>query len=55
VFLLRKGTPVKTIGDLLGHRTLQSTSTYLRFAIEDLREVALPVPAESKRRKAVRP
>jgi integrase len=55
VFLLRKGTPVKTIGDLLGHRTLQSTSTYLRFAIEDLRDVALPVPAESKRRKAVRP
>jgi len=55
VFLLRKGTPVKTIGDLLGHRTLQSTATYLRLAIEDLRDVALPVPAESKRRKAVRP
>lgn len=48
VFLLRKGTPVKTIGDILGHRTLESTWTYLRLAIEDLRDVALPVPTESK-------
>lgn len=53
VFLLRKGTPLKTIGDLLGHRTLQSTSTYLRLAIEDLRDVALPIPVESKGTKAV--
>ena len=54
VFLLRKGTPVKTISDLLGHRTLESTWTYLRLAIEDLRDVALPVPTESKDEKAVR-
>jgi integrase/recombinase XerD len=54
VFLLRKGTPVKTISDLLGHRTLESTWTYLRLAIEDLRDVALPVPTESAREKAVR-
>jgi site-specific recombinase XerD len=46
VFLLRKGTSVKTIGDILGHRTLQSTSTYLRLAVEDLRDVALPVPVD---------
>jgi len=54
VFLLRKGTPVKTISDLLGHRTLESTWTYLRLAIEDLRDVALPVPTESTGEKAVR-
>jgi site-specific recombinase XerD len=54
VFLLRKGTPLKTIGDLLGHRTLASTWTYLRLAIEDLRDVALPVPAEANEQKAVR-
>jgi len=56
VFLLRRGTTVKTIGDLLGHRTVESTSTYLRLAIEDLRDVALPVPTEpkAKERKAVR-
>ncbi len=53
LFLLRKGTSVKTVSDLLGHRTLQSTSTYLRLAIEDLRDVALPVPQEANE-KAVR-
>lgn len=54
VFLLRSGTAVKTISDILGHRTLESTSTYLRLAIEDLRDVALPVPTGSQERKAVR-
>ncbi len=54
VSLLRKGASVKTIGDILGHRTLESTWTYLRLAIEDLRDVALPVPTESNDRKAVR-
>ncbi len=55
VFLLRKGTQVKTIGDILGHRTLESTWTYLRLSLEDLRDVALPVPQESKVWKAVQP
>ena len=55
VSLLRKGAPVKTIGDILGHRTLESTWTYLRLAIDDLRDVALPVPPQAKDRKAVRP
>lgn len=54
VFLLRSGTAVKTISDILGHRTLESTSTYLRLAIEDLRDVALPVPTGSQEQKAVR-
>jgi integrase len=53
VFLLRKGTQVKTIGDILGHRTLESTWTYLRLSLEDLRDVSLPVPQESKVWKAV--
>ncbi len=55
VFLLRQGTQVKTIADILGHRTLESTWTYLRLSLEDLRDVALPVPPESRGRKAVRP
>jgi integrase/recombinase XerD len=42
--LLKTGTPLKTIGDILGHRTAESTSTYLRLATGDLREVALDVP-----------
>ena len=44
VYLLKSGTPLKTIGDILGHRSAVSTSTYLRLATGDLREVPLPVP-----------
>jgi integrase/recombinase XerD len=42
--LLRQGTPLKTIGDLLGHRSPSSTSIYIRLAVEDLRDVALSLP-----------
>ena len=56
VHLLRRGTSLKTIGDLLGHRSAEATCVYLRLSIEDLREVALPLPADplTDRRKAVR-
>lgn len=48
VHLLRQGTSVKAIGDLLGHRDAESTCVYLRLALEDLRGVALPVPETSE-------
>lgn len=44
VHLLRQGTSLKIIGDLLGHRSAESTCAYLRLAIEDLRDVALDLP-----------
>jgi integrase/recombinase XerD len=44
VHLLRQGTSLKAIGDLLGHRYADSTASYLRLATEDLREVGLSVP-----------
>jgi integrase/recombinase XerD len=44
VHLLRRGTPIKAIGDALGHRDPESTAVYLRLALKDLREVGLPVP-----------
>jgi integrase/recombinase XerD len=47
VHLLTGGTPLKTIGDILGHRSTESTSTYLRLATGDLREVPLPVPGRA--------
>jgi site-specific recombinase XerD len=47
VHLLRSGLSIKTIGDLLGHRTLESTCVYLRLATDDLREVALDLPADA--------
>jgi integrase/recombinase XerD len=49
--LLKNGTPLKTIGDILGHRTAESTSMYLRLATGDLREVALAVPGRDKRKE----
>jgi site-specific recombinase XerD len=42
--LLRQGTSIKTIGDLLGHRNPESTGIYLRLQVQDLRDVALPLP-----------
>ena len=50
VHLLRQGTPLKTIGDILGHRTAESTCVYLRLAIDDLREVALSLPVVGEQR-----
>lgn len=44
VSLLRDGTPMKIIGDVLGHRSAASTSVYLKLATEDLRSVALEIP-----------
>jgi integrase/recombinase XerD len=47
LYLFRRGLPLKTIGDLLGHRTPESTGVYIRLTTEDLREVALNVPTFS--------
>ena len=44
--LLGAGVGMKLIGDLMGHRSLASTSAYLRIQTDMLREVALDVPAE---------
>jgi integrase/recombinase XerD len=42
--LLTRGVGVKAIGDVLGHRSLESTCAYLRLDIDMLRGVALDVP-----------
>ena len=44
VHLLRQGTSLKAIGDLLGHRNTESTCVYLRLETDELRSVALEVP-----------
>ena len=41
--LLRKGFPLKTIGDALGHRNPQSTFIYTKAPTEDLRSVAFEI------------
>src|SRR5437879_11806617 len=48
VHLLKKGTPLKTIGDSLGHRSVESTSTYLRLATDDLRGGYLLCPVTKR-------
>lgn len=45
--LLRASVPLKSISDLLGHRSTASTGVYLKLATEDLRSVALDVPGET--------
>ena len=46
VSLLTGGVPIKVIGDILGHRSTQSTAIYLKLATDDLRAVALDLPEE---------
>lgn len=46
VEMLRASIPQKVIGDLLGHRSTESTAPYLKLATEDLRAIALEVPGE---------
>ncbi|HME73073.1 MAG TPA: site-specific integrase [Myxococcota bacterium] len=46
VHLLRQGVSLKTIGDVLGHRSADATCIYLRLSVEDLRDVALSLPRE---------
>ena len=43
--LLRGGVSLKMIGDVLGHCSERSTAAYLKLATEDLRSVALELPA----------
>lgn len=49
IHLLRQGTPLKAIGDLLGHRSAESTCVYLRLHVEDLRDAGLDLPQEARR------
>jgi integrase len=48
VHLLRQGVSMPDIGGALGHRDPQSTTIYLRLAVDDLRTVGLPVPMGAK-------
>ena len=46
VSLLRAAVPRKVIGDVLGHRSAESTIPYLKLATEDLRAIALEIPGQ---------
>jgi integrase/recombinase XerD len=42
--LYRRGVPLKTIADLLGHLSINTTARYARVHLQELREAALPWP-----------
>jgi site-specific recombinase XerD len=46
VSLLRAAVPLKIIGDVLGHRSTESTAVYLKLATEDLRAIGLNISKE---------
>jgi site-specific recombinase XerD len=43
--LLRGGVSLKAISDILGHQDPNTSAQYLRLDMDDLKQVALPVPA----------
>lgn len=51
VRLLTRGVGIKTIGDLLGHRSFESTQVNLRLDTDLLRAIALPVPRSPRTRR----
>ena len=48
VSLLHADVPLKSIGDLLGHRSAESTEIYLRLATEDLRAISIDLPGKGE-------
>ena len=46
VSLLARGLPLKSIGDVLGHRSTEATNVYLKLATSELRAVGLDIPLE---------
>jgi integrase/recombinase XerD len=42
--LLRSAVPLKVIGDVLAHRSTQSTMIYLKLDLNELRGIALEIP-----------
>jgi site-specific recombinase XerD len=44
--LHRRGLDIKTIADVLGHLSLDTTTRYARVNFDELRQAALPWPAE---------
>ncbi|WP_348626600.1 tyrosine-type recombinase/integrase [Mesorhizobium sp. L2C085B000] len=42
--LVRQRTPINEVADLLGHRSINTTALYVKVAVSQLAEVALPFP-----------
>lgn len=42
--LVEQRRPIKEVADLLGHRSIDTTSIYVKVAVPQLADVALPFP-----------
>lgn len=42
--LVSQRTPINEVADLLGHRSIDTTAIYVKVAVPQLAEVALPFP-----------
>jgi site-specific recombinase XerD len=42
--MVRRGVSLKEVGDLLGHRSLDTTTIYAKLDLPALSEVAMPWP-----------
>ncbi|MGH7978223.1 MAG: tyrosine-type recombinase/integrase [Limisphaerales bacterium] len=51
--LMRKGVSLKAISDVLGHQDVNTSAHYLRLDVDDLRQVALPVPTANVRHSQI--
>lgn len=53
--LLNAAVPLKSIGDLLGHRSAESTHIYLRLDTDDLRAISIDLPGKGGTCRTGRP
>jgi len=53
--LMREGVSLKAISDVLGHQDVNTSAHYLRLDVDDLRQVALPVPTATRRHSQASP
>jgi site-specific recombinase XerD len=53
--LLNAAVPLKSIGDLLGHRSAESTHIYLRLDTDDLRAISIDLPGKGATCRTGRP
>lgn len=53
--LMRGGVSLKAISDVLGHQDVNTSAHYLRLDVDDLRQVALPVPTAKLRHSPASP
>ncbi|WP_246777048.1 tyrosine-type recombinase/integrase [Microvirga sp. VF16] len=45
--LVNRRRPINEIADLLGHRSIDTTAIYVKVAVSQLAEVALPFPGDA--------